>query len=372
MSTPMNTLRPAHPRLLILDSDLPAIKARIAADPFAKSRYNAMLTESQKLLSAPPKAYLINGPRGTLMWTQREMERRVLTLAGMYRLTGNRQFADRAIAEMLAAAGFPDWDPRHPLVTGEMSATLGIGYDWLYPILTRDQRETIKLAIIEKGIGPFMEMMSHNRFHLHNNWAQVIYGGESVGALAIAETNDDTATALAESVLGYARPGIHAVMDLFAPDGGFEEGPVYWNYATIYNVLYIASLDTALGTDFGATDLPGFAETPRYELQANDPLYLYANFGDAHVDAYSASPQMFWFAHRFHQPLYAVHERNLEQHLEKQIAGTVPYQGLSRFEMMGLLWYASAPPAESADPLPLVEGFSRISQAYMRTSWNDP
>lgn len=368
--TSLKTLRTAHPRLMILDSDLPAIKARIAADQFAKSRYDAMLAESESLLKAKPSVYVINGPRGTLLWTVRIVEKRVLTLAGMYRLTGDRRFADRAIAEMLSAASFPDWDIRHPLSTGEMTAALGIGYDWLYPVLTPEQRDTIKLAIIEKGISPFMGMLSHNRFHQLNNWSQVIYGGETVGALAIAD--DDTSKAIARKMIGYARPGITAVMKLFAPDGGFEEGPVYWNYATIYNVLYIASLDSALGTDFGASKMPGFEQTPQYELQANDPLYLYANFGDAHIDAYSASPQMFWFARRFHQPLDAVHERNLETHLQKQIDAMNPYQGLSRFQMMGLLWYALAPEPVNAKPLPLVEGFSRIDQAYMRTEWSDP
>lgn len=368
--TSLKTLRATHPRLIILDSDLPAIKARIASDPFAKSRYDSLLAESESLLKVKPSVYVINGPRGTLLWTVRIVEKRVLTLAGMYRLTGDRRFADRAIAEMLAAASFPDWDIRHPLSAGEMTATLGIGYDWLYPVLTPQQRDSIKLAIIEKGISPFMGMLNHNRFHQLNNWSQVIYGGETVGALAIAD--DATSKAIAEKMIGYARPGLTAVMKLFAPDGGFEEGPVYWNYATIYNVLYIASLDSALGTNFGASEMPGFEQTPQYELQANDPLYLYANFGDAHVDAYSASPQMFWFARRFHQLLDAAHERNLETHLQKRIDEMEPYQGLSRFQMMGLLWYALAPEPVNTKPLPLVEGFSRIDQAYMRSSWSDP
>ncbi len=368
--TSLKTLRAAHPRLMILDSDLPTIKARIASDSFAKSRYDAMLAESESLLSEKPEVYVINGPRGTLLWTVRIVEKRVLTLAGMYRLTGDRRFADRATAEMLAAAGFPDWDIRHPLSTGEMTAALGIGYDWLYPVLTPEQRDTIKFAIVEKGISPWMNVLSHNRFHMTNNWAQVIYGGETVGALAIAD--DDTTKAIAQKMIGYARPGIAAAMKLFAPDGGFEEGPVYWNYATIYNVLYIASLESALDTDCGASTMPGFEQTPQYELQANDPLYLYTNFGDAHVDAYSASPQMLWFARRFHQPLDAVHERNLEIHLQKRIDTMEPYRGLSRFEMMGLLWYALAPEPVNAKPLPLVESFSRIDQTYMRTAWGDP
>jgi hypothetical protein len=141
--TSLKTLRATHPRLIILDSDLPAIKARIASDPFAKSRYDSLLAESESLLKVKPRVYVINGPRGTLLWTVRIVEKRVLTLAGMYRLTGDRRFADRAIAEMLAAASFPDWDIRHPLSAGEMTATLGICYDCLYQVLKTQQRDSI-------------------------------------------------------------------------------------------------------------------------------------------------------------------------------------------------------------------------------------
>ena len=59
-------------------------------------------------------------------------------------------------------------------------------------------------------------------------------------------------------MISHARPAIAEIMQLFAPDGGSEEGPAYWNYATIYNALYINSLDSALGTDFGAAESLGF------------------------------------------------------------------------------------------------------------------
>ena len=369
LPTPMYTLRASHPRLLVLDSDIPGIKARIAADPFARAEYNALHARAESLLSEQSDVYGLNGPEVSLLWTSREMEGRIFTLSGMYRLTGDRRFADRAIAEMLSATKFPGWNPNHFLDTAEMTAALGIGYDWLYPILTPDQRATIKQSVIEKGINPFIDRLNQNKIHYRNNWAQVVYGGETIGSLAIAEPGDRTSIERAQKIIGYSRPGIGLVMRLFAPDGGFEEGPVYWNYATIYNVLYIATLDSALGTDYDAAKAPGFDITPMYEIQADGPFYEYANFGDAHSEA-SRSPQMYWFANRFHHPEYSLHERALVQDLEgKMKQGAV--RESSRFEMMGLLWYASAPEPKAAPSLPLVQSFSRVAQAYMRSSWSD-
>jgi len=41
---------------------------------------------------------------------------------------------------MLAAAQFPDWFPKHFLDTAEMTAALGVGYDWLFDFLSAEER----------------------------------------------------------------------------------------------------------------------------------------------------------------------------------------------------------------------------------------
>lgn len=371
LPTPMDTLRPAHPRLFILDSDLPNIKARIAADPVAKAEFDRIHARALALLAEQPETFQLGGPRPTLLPIAREMEGRILTLSGMYRLTGDRRFADRAIAEMLSAAKFPDWHPRTPLNTAELTAAMGIGYDWLYPILTYDQRTQIRQAVVDKGLHTFLARIARNQMHYDNNWAQVIYGGHTVAALAVAEPGDQASIERAQKIIGYSRPGIELVMKLFAPDGGFEEGPIYWDYATIYNVLYIASLDSALGTDFGASKMPGFDVTPEYEIQATGPFFQYANFSDSHPEA-QLSSQMYWFANRFHRPAYAAHESELLQSQKKNGELDTSFFHHARFEMIGLFWYAITPQPKSFQTLPKVESFSRIQQAYMRSSWSDP
>ncbi|HZY63421.1 MAG TPA: heparinase II/III family protein [Edaphobacter sp.] len=369
--TPMGTLQAAHPRLFVHDSDLPAIKARIAADPMEKAEFDRIHARAVSLLTEPPERFQLGGPRPTLLPIAREMEGRIITLSGVYRLTGDKRFADRAIAEMLSAADFPDWHPRTPLNTAELTAAMGIGYDWLYPVLTSGQRNVIRQAIVAKGIHTFFARIDRNQMHYRNNWAQVIYGGHTVAALAIAEPDDQASMERAEKVIGYSRPGIELVMKLFAPDGGFEEGPVYWDYATIYNVLYITALDSALGTDFGASKMAGFDVTPEYEIQATGPSFEYANFSDSHAEA-GLSSQMYWFATRFHRPAYAAYERALMQSQKANGKLNTSFFQHARFEMIGLFWAAMTPEWKSFQPLPEVESFARIQQAYMRTSWSDP
>ena len=59
----------------------------------------------------------------------------------------------------MAAAAFEDWHPPHFLDTAEMTNAVAIGYDWLYDVLTPEQRATLKTAIIEKGLKPGLKVL---------------------------------------------------------------------------------------------------------------------------------------------------------------------------------------------------------------------
>ena len=381
-ASPLDTLQKQHPRLFLHDSDLPMLKHAIATDPFIKQQFEDMKSYADQLLTIPADVYYIGGVEHTLLDTSRDMEARVFALAGVYRITGDTRYAERATQEMLAAAAFPDWYPTHFLDTGEMTATLGLGYDWLYPVLSPADRSTIKNAIATKGIDPWLDRIKNGEaiHHEHNNWNQVCNGGESVGALAIVDEEPERALA----ILDHAHAAITNIMQLFAPDGGFEEGPTYWLYATAYNLMYIDALNTALGSDFGVSKATGFDRTGDYHIQADGPTYLLSNFGDAGIGGASPTAQMFWLARRFNKPVYAEHERDVER-FNKTSARPTPTPhgeqadtkttGRGRFALMLLIWSAEQarmPAASSSAQLPLVESFSRVAQAYLRSAWDDP
>ncbi|MGH9619316.1 MAG: heparinase II/III domain-containing protein [Bryobacteraceae bacterium] len=363
-SSVLATLQPQHPRLFLHNADLPAIKHAISTDPFVGREYHRLLAYGDELLTMQPDTYGLQGSEHSLLATARDMEGRIFTLAGLYRLTGDQRFAARATQEMLAAAAFPNWNPKHFLDTAEMTAALGLGYDWLYSTISPADRATIRKAIATKGIDPWLKRLQGKGIP-RNNWTQVCNGGETIGALAIAHEDP----ARASKVLDSARSAIADIMTLFAPDGGFEEGPMYWKYATIYNALYIDALDSALGRDFGAAAATGFSSTGDYRIQSDGPTHLVANFGDSNANGAAPVAQMFWFARRFNKPVYAEHEIHLAQgrHLEK---------GHDRFGLFMLLWAAEwsaqAPSSGRDVTLPLVQSFVRIGQAYMRSAWHDP
>ena len=197
----MDTLRPAHPRLLALDADIARVRTLIQKDPAAKAVHERLLAEAREIQAAPPVEFKLIGPR--LLDKSRAALGRIYTLAFLYRLNGEKQYLDRALLEMKAIAAFPNWNPSHFLDTAEMTHALAIGYDWLYPALSEEDRGWIREAIVQKGLEPALEFYENRRgwVNVTHNWNQVCNGGIALGALAVAEDEPARAEQIVRSAV---------------------------------------------------------------------------------------------------------------------------------------------------------------------------
>ena len=63
----LQTLRPGHPRLLVLDDHLAAVREMIKTDPMAGLIHQQLQAEAEKLLSEPPLTYKSAGSN-TRFW----------------------------------------------------------------------------------------------------------------------------------------------------------------------------------------------------------------------------------------------------------------------------------------------------------------
>lgn len=351
----LKTLRHDHPRLMLPAGGFAKVKQAIQTDPLAKAYHDKLAAEAEKMLKAPPIEHVLIGPR--LLDKSRKALDRVSTLAALYRIDGDKRFAERARKEMLVACAFPDWNPSHFLDVAEMTNAMALGYDWLFDYLSPDDRTAVRRAIVEKGLKQSLDIYEKHRWWsaVHHNWNQVCNGGMTVGALAIA----DEEPALAAKIIRYGRDSIPLAMSSFAPDGGWAEGPGYWNYATRYNVFYLAALRTALGTDFALEKSPGFAETGNFRIAFVGPTGLTFNYADAHPPPGTA-PQMFWLARTFDRPAYDANERKM--------AAAKP-------DIFHLLWFnpqfSNASAGEALDKLPLSTRFKGIDVAFLRSDRRD-
>ena len=348
----LRTLRPGHPRLYVLDSELPEIKSLIQQDPQVNTWYQQLEQRAEKMLTEPPVEHKLVGPR--LLDQSRAALERIGTLCFLYRLDGDRRKAERARREMLTAANFPDWNPSHFLDVAEMTHGMALGYDWLYSFLSPEDRAAVREAIVGKGLKEGLRAYENRAWWTETpiNWNQVCNGGLTLGALAVA----DEVPEVAGRMIDLSRQSMVIAMHTFAPDGGWIEGPGYWSYTTEYTSYYIAAVESALGTDFGLTKMLGFADTGMFRIHSTGPLGLTFNFSDADPDA-DIAPQMFWLAQTFHQPLYAEHERQM-------VAGHP--------DIFHLIWSRGSVARGSLSGIPTDAVFRAIDTAFFRSRWSDP
>lgn len=355
ISQRLQQMGPAHPRILLKQGAETALNESLTADPMRARLRTALLRRADAMLAEKPVERVLIGRR--LLDKSRTCLSRVLHLGIAWRLTGELKYAERARQEMLAAAAFSDWNPSHFLDVAEMTAALGIGYDWLYAFLDDASRTTIREAIVEKGLKPSLTVNSWTR--AVHNWNQVCNAGMTVGALAVAESEPQ----LAAQMIARAINTVPAAMREYGPDGAYPEGASYWSYGTTFNVLMIAALDSTLGSDFGLTQAPGFLATADYMLHVYGPSGLPFNYSDAGSGRAGLIPAMFWFAAVRQAPYL------LWSEWAKLEDGRNPFEG-DRLDPLLLLWL---PPGTARPPAPPVlswTGHGHTPVAFHRSSWD--
>ncbi len=275
-----------HPRLLLIDGDVGAMKEFRSRSANAAAVHDKILAKAESYLSVAPVERKMTGRR--LLSVSREALKRIFYLSYSYVMTEDKRYAARAEQEMLAVSEFEDWNPSHFLDVGEMTMAMAIGYDWLYGYLSRHSRSIIGTAIYEKGLKP---SESAGFFKVVNNWNQVCNAGMIYGALATLERSPEYCKALIAKCLE-SNP---KAQKSYNPDGAYPEGYGYWDYGTGFEVMLVAALQSALGIDAGIAAQQSFMRSAEFMTYMVAPSGRCYNFADSGSSA-ACVPAKYWFA----------------------------------------------------------------------------
>jgi len=349
-----------HPRIMATEDDFARLRERVASDPLTRAWYLRLKEDVLASFQLPLPTYDI--PDGyRLLETSRRVLNDLQHLGIMYRIEKDERYLERAWDILHAAGSFPDWNPQHFLDVSEMTNAFAIGYDWFYDGWTEERKAFLVNAIEQMGLIPAVQVYRgevqgafgrSGWISAVNNWNTVVNGGMAMGALAVADENEQLA-AIAADVLEGGLRSIQRVLPMFEPDGAGEEGVGYWAYNANYLVYYLSTLDSALGTDYGISELPGIERTSYFPIFMGGPrgTFNYGNNGSN----YTQTPSFFWFANRFDDPDIAWYQRSRVG---------------DRGGPLDLLWYDPELVGASAQ-FPLDFRFRKVHSASMRSAWND-
>ena len=381
----LSTLYKQHPRLILHKDEIERIKRFRDTDYTLRKYIGDVLKNADEICTKPVLTYKAReGYR--LMSVSRECIRRMYTLGMAWFLTGDEKYAHKAEEDLLAVSSFDNWTPSLTIIyplqekhkraeekygrttysfldVSETTHAVGIGYDWFYEFLSEGSREKIKAGLIKNGLelgvqaytGKGKESGSKDEWTTYNhNWNMVCNGGLIIGALAIAETDPG----YAEIIIPGAVESLPIALMTYGPDGAWPEGPSYWGYATRYTVFGLAAMQSALGTDFGLSDIKGLSETGLFPLYTTGPSGMYLNFADSPENNHRRSiPCLFWLGKRYGSSFVSNQEHQMI--------------GNQNADPLHLVWYCPYSQRDSHN-LDLDKHFrGDVEIALFRSAWND-
>ncbi|MEM9329587.1 MAG: heparinase II/III family protein [Bacteroidota bacterium] len=330
-----------HPYLLFDNNGKEEIIKRIETDEEGEAIYRRLMANVNMLLYKPVDPSIPE--RSTHVragWTEEDRERKyarklnaytqhATELAFAYQLTGDELYAKKAYAFAEVVCQMPFWnhqahefdiiysrvwpwnvaDDQVNFSVDIGSATKGqqIGwvYDWIYDVLTKEQRDRIKGALLEKVITP---VRGDYDFHwwatsYRCNWTGVCNGGIGMSAMALIKDYPQLSDVIAES---YNR--INRMMNELGVDGGWQEGGGYWRYGMDRSLLFAHALNNITDRRFDLFQNQKFQSNP-----ATFPIDLYVppnkavDFGDSNsrtiggtdffnlITSETKSPEVAWY-----------------------------------------------------------------------------
>ena len=278
---------------------------------------------------------------------------RLIAFSMLYRVTGEKAYAEKVATESEALAALEDWSLGSMTNIGTVALGVAIGYDWCHHVWSEGRKALIERAMLRNAMRPGVEAYDGKRrmWRAGGVSGAVVNTGMLASALALADIYPQTAYKLLGRILDNAEPCFAA----YAPDGGSAEGVAAWEKSCGALSLFVAMLQKACGNDYGFASMPGFLASAYFPIHAETAYgaWNYHNCAATDVD----TSTLFWFAKQTSDPVPAWMRRQQLLSGRKQVH---PFD---------ILFYV--PVDDELTPyLPLDAVYRKAGLAMMRAGWD--
>jgi hypothetical protein len=276
----------------------------------------------------------------------------------VYAVSGDRAAGNAARRALLQIAAWPSFVHPHILNQGQFTywpvglalIDFAIGYDFVYDLLSPEERRTIAEALYTKGVTEvYREYVRDNRVSSNtSNWISHVTGGGILCALAIRR--EYPAAELEPYLTGMMVKLGEFIANSFDPDGYYGEGYYYHNFAMQSLSHTLPALEKNFGISPPAEVMNSFQYILYQQDNATGRIY---EFGDAHDDLIPSSMSNFAFV--------LAREGNPRlRWLYEQRPGN---------NYLDLLFPAPPGASEPAQSLPLVKRLKLVGSAIFRSGF---
>ncbi|WP_204114489.1 DUF4962 domain-containing protein [Shimia biformata] len=279
----------AHPRLWLDENGITAFRQELARDPdhcaWAAFFDQSVMPWMARDIIAEPEGYP-DDTRVASIWRQTYIECQELLYAIRHlsiggRITDDDKMTCRARDWLLAAASWSPTGTTSRAYTDEwafrVTAALAWGYDWLFDILSADERDLVRGALLARTKEIADHIIHGAGIHLFPFDSHAVRAVSAVlipASIALLDDVDE-----ARDWLDYSIEFLFTVYSPWGDDqGGWAEGPHYWTTAMAYLIEAANLLKSYTGLNL--FDRPFFQKTGDFPLYAKAPDTRRFSFGD--------------------------------------------------------------------------------------------
>jgi len=317
-----------RPRDFLAPGDLERFRALAQGE--LKPTVDAMRRDAeryigQELLPEPPELPPPGDPDRGAEYTRifrmtRPFNAGMVACAQVYLLTGDERFGQEARRRLMHLM---TWSPEgstslfhHDEPGTELVRLCPRTYDWIYPLLTEEEKQKCR-DVLAVRIPQLHKALTDMRFETHpySSHAMDYYISDLTEA-CIAMAGELPVEGMLEYVLTQLWSPFYPPFG--GPEGGWCEGPSYWQWSTgsFLRTFYLAKLAT--GCDL--TQRPWLRNTPYFKLYCNPPYSKMSPFGDGQSSSAGGGDTMFklgvvlkdpyalWFAEQQKQKAWNLEE----------------------------------------------------------------
>ncbi len=348
---------PDKGRLLLLPEEWMAKRKAAKYDPTLGQLLEALKTaygaKSDEYASAPVFEEGIPADEN-LQEAFQKAAARAQSFAALFRLTGEKHYAERCALECEALAKPADWNAEASMPqAAAVGLAVTLAYDWCHSVWSEGRKALIERALLRYLMRPGVDC--------YNGKGQMWRSGSpesaeincalTASALALANIYPETALKLLRHSLRNVLP----CFDAYSPDGGYPEGVDAWERATSSLVLLISMLQSACGKDYGLASAVGFGATARFALQTETANGSWNFHGGSAKKVNTAT--FGWFSRQYGNPAYG-------QLRQKDLA-----EGKKIANLLDVIYYE--PISETDSHFPLDAVYRKAGLVIFRSQWSN-
>ena len=291
-----------HPYLYFNNTEKKELLDRINTDQESNDVFRKLKARAKVWMAMPvDKNIPIQGKNTRADWSEEDRSSKysdyyknnrnnAFYLAFLYQMTGDVNYAQKAFEFADAFCDLTTWTQRaheFPIIysrimpwnvpddqvnfnfdhfNGDSGRMMAAVYDWLYPALTKPQRDRIRGALLEKVI---TRVRGDYEFHwwataYRCNWCGVCNSGVGLAGLTLLKEHPQLTDVVAES---YNR--INSMFNELGHNGGWQEGGSYWNYGVHTSSFFADALKRLTNNKFNLFNNKRLADNP-----VTFPLYI--------------------------------------------------------------------------------------------------